>query len=66
MFSDDVETRKKYEKMWSEISTNYFINFSIKILNIYEYGNKLGIPTSDIHENNLGYRDNELVAFDCM
>ena len=52
--------------MWSEISTNYFINFSIKILNIYEYGNKLGIPTSDIHENNLGYRDNELVAFDCM
>jgi len=66
MFSDDVETRTKYEKMWNGISTKYFIDFSIKMLNIYKSGKKLGIPTSDIHENNLGYRDGELVAFDCM
>jgi len=66
IFSDDVETRLKYEKMWNEISTQYFIDFSIRMLNIYKSGNKIGIPTSDIHENNLGYRDGELVAFDCM
>lgn len=57
---------KDFEKNWSKITLNEFIEFSKKILNIYYIGDKLGIPTSDIKSDNIGYRGDELVAFDCM
>lgn len=65
-FSDDEKTVAKYKKLWTEISNEHFIDFATKMINIYKKGNELGIPTSDIHENNLGYSGNELVTFDCM
>jgi len=65
-FSTDETSIKKYKNLWNNISEKYFIEFSTKMLDLYKNGNKLGIHTSDIHENNIGYRGDELVAFDCM
>lgn len=66
IFSDDEETRMKYKEIWDKVSESYFIDFANKMISIYEQGIKLGIPTSDIHEGNIGWRGDELVAFDCM
>ena len=65
-FSSDENTMKNYQNIWRSVSDEMFLYFSGKMLNIYKSGQKLGIPTSDIHENNIGYRNDELVAFDCM
>lgn len=60
-------TSEDYKNMWKkEISKNFFMTFSMKMLNLYSRGKEFGIPTSDIHEGNIGYRGDELVAFDCM
>jgi len=53
-------------RIWYDMPRDYFMQFSTKIINIYKYGNRYGISTSDIHVGNLGYSDGELVAFDCM
>lgn len=66
IFSEDDETKKKFEQIWDSVSESYFIEFANKMINIYEQGLKLGIPVSDIHEGNMGWRGDELVAFDCM
>jgi hypothetical protein len=66
IFSDDDATRKNYESMWRGVSKRDFLDFSNKMISLYREGDKLGIPTSDIHEGNIGWRGDELVAFDCM
>lgn len=59
-FGDD------FIKSWSEIGLEKFLDISKKILKIYYTGEKLGIPTGDMKGDNMGWRGDELVAFDCM
>ena len=58
----------KYKPKWIIFGEDKFLRFSKQLITIRKTGSSLGIPTSDIHENNLGYRGDpeELVAFDCM
>lgn len=60
-------TNDDYKKLWrDEISKSYFLEFISKVLTVYARAKLLEIPSRDIHEGNLGFRGDELVAFDCM
>lgn len=60
-------TGNEYKEIWmTKITKDYFMEFSQKVLNLYSIGKKYRIPTSDIHSGNVGFRGDELVAFDCM
>lgn len=60
-------TNEDYKRMWrEEITKSYFSKFSSKVLELYSRAKILGIPSKDIHEGNVGFRGDELVAFDCM
>jgi len=48
------------------ITFGEFSEFVGKICEVYKSGLKLEIPVNDIHKDNMGYRGDELVAFDCM
>lgn len=48
------------------ITKDFFIEFSNKVIDLYEKGGKRGVPTNDLHGGNMGYRGEELVGFDCM
>lgn len=57
-----------FKNKWINFGYKRFSNFSNQLIRIYKTGASLGIPISDLHEGNLGYRGDpqELVAFDCM
>lgn len=52
--------------IWKCLPKKRFLDFSLKMINLYRIGKENGIPTSDIHGGNIGWRGDELVAFDCM
>lgn len=67
-FFGSKQNEAKHKHKWTNLGKDRFLDFCEQIVRIYKGGTSLGIPTSDIHEDNLGYRGNskELVAFDCM
>ena len=56
----------KDDKLDDSITKEFFIDFSNKVIDLYEKGGKMGVPTGDLHGGNMGYRGDELVGFDCM
>jgi len=59
-----LELKKRFREQ--NISNDFFIDFTKKVCEVYTSGLKNKIPINDIHGDNLGYRGEELVAFDCM
>lgn len=55
---------EKIKQSWKNMSKDFFIDLSKNILEIYEFARKQGLKVEDIHENNMGYRGTELVAYD--
>ena len=56
----------RVKEFWKKMDENFFIDLSKNILEIYKTGKEQSPPLNieDIHENNMGYRNLELVAFD--
>ena len=56
----------RVKEFWKKMDENFFIDLSENILNIYKIAKSTTPPLKieDIHENNMGYRNRELVAFD--
>jgi hypothetical protein len=59
-----IELKKEFRG--KDISEEFFISFVTEVCKVYASGIKSGIPVNDIHGENMGYRGDELVAFDCM
>lgn len=62
LWGDEAETRK----LDDSVTKDFFIEFSNKVIDLYDKGSKMGVPTNDLHGGNMGYRGDELVGFDCM
>lgn len=67
-FNGQYSTIKQY---WSEMDESFFISFVKKLLEIYKIGTDAGLTSffhnykgPDLQENNLGYKESELVGFD--
>jgi hypothetical protein len=62
------QNESKFKPKWINFGEYKFTEFSNQLIVIHKTGSSLGIPTSDLHQDNLGYRvdSKELVAFDCM
>ena len=56
----------KIKGSWKKMEQDFFMSLSKNILEIYKTGEEQSPPLNieDIHENNMGYRNLELVAFD--
>ena len=56
----------KIKGSWKKMEQDFFMSLSKNILEIYKTGKEQAPPLNieDIHENNMGYRNLELVAFD--
>jgi hypothetical protein len=65
-FKSNIFTKKRLKGNWADISEEDFISFTNKMMNLYKVASEQEIPNSDIHHGNMGYRNGELVAFDCM
>lgn len=59
-----IELKKEFRG--KDISEEFFISFVTEVCKVYASGIKSDIPINDIHGENMGYRGDELVAFDCM
>lgn len=63
--NDEFEGMEKtVEKTWKEMDEEYFLSKSKEVLEVYDVATHYNLNINDIHENNMGYRGNELVAFD--
>lgn len=67
-FKGEYSTIKQY---WSEMDESFFISFVKKLLEIYKIATDAGLTSffhnykgPDLQENNLGYKESELVGFD--
>ena len=67
-FKGEYSTIKQY---WSEMDESFFISFVEKLLEIYKIATVAGLTSRwhnykgpDLQENNLGYKESELVGFD--
>ena len=67
-FKGEYSTIKQY---WSEMYESFFISFGEKLLEIYKIATVAGLTSffhnykgPDLQENNLGYKESELVGFD--
>lgn len=67
-FEGQYSTIKQY---WSEMGKRRFISFVKKLLEIYKIATDAGLTSAwhnykgpDLQENNLGYKESELVGFD--
>ena len=49
---------------WKNMDENFFMNLCKNVLEIYQISKIQGLKIEDIHENNMGYREGELVAYD--
>jgi hypothetical protein len=49
---------------WKNIDENFFMNLCKNVLEIYQISKNQSLKIEDIHENNMGYRKGELVAYD--
>jgi len=54
----------KIKGYWRNMDQEFFITLSKEILNIYNIAKRQNLNIDDIHENNMGYRSGELVAYD--
>ena len=59
------------KQYWSEMDESFFISFAKKLLEIYKIGTEADLTSffhnykgPDLQENNLGYKETELVGFD--
>ena len=66
-FRNKIEGQEnKIKGSWKKMEQDFFMSLSKNILEIYKTGKEQSPPLNieDIHENNMGYRNLELVAFD--
>jgi len=56
----------KIIEAWKNMDENFFMNLCNNVLEIYQISKNQSPPLNieDIHENNMGYRKGELVAYD--
>ena len=54
----------KIIEAWKNMDENFFMNLCKNVLEIYQISKIQGLKIEDIHENNMGYREGELVAYD--
>ena len=52
------------KESWKKMKQDFFMNLSKNILDIYKTAKSQSLKIDDIHENNMGYRKGELVAYD--
>lgn len=52
------------KKYWKNMNEDFFMKLSKNVLEIFKTAENQGLMTGDIHENNMGYRKDELVAYD--
>lgn len=63
------EENKKYYKdnfLHYEVTKNELFRWIKRYFTLFENEKKYGFSTWDLHANNLGFRGNELVVFDCL
>ena len=54
----------KIKENWKKMKQDFFMSLCENILEIYQTSKSQSLNVDDIHENNMGYRKGELVAFD--
>ena len=54
----------KIKESWKKMEQDFFMSLSKNILEIYNTAKRQSLKIEDIHENNMGYRKGELVAYD--
>lgn len=61
-----VSLKLKKEFRNENVTFDEFETFIRKLCKVFSDGKKYDIPVTDIHADNLGFRGDDLVAFDCM